>query len=1461
MFLIFDTETTGFPSKYGAPYTDVEAWASARLVQLAWQIHDEKGALIEVKNFIVKPEGFTIPYNSEKIHGISTDRAIKEGVDLKFVLEEFNKSMALAKYAIGHNVDFDLGVMGAEYVRNDMITPMHDLARVDTKEAGTDYCKLPGGRGGKYKWPKLIELYVKLFGEEFEEAHNASADVEATTRAFLEMVRLGVIRALDLGLPAEFDEEFKKNNPDTIQLIGLNIEAYKPMDSGVSTSLDNPSDTTSLDKLTDGVVSGSNDTAPLSGSVGDDIPFVHLHCHTQFSVLQSTMQIDTLMKKALEYKMPAVAITDNNNMYGVFKFVAAARKNDLLPIVGCEINVCDDHLDRSRQNNGYQVVFLAKNENGYRNLAKLSSIANTAGFYYVPRIDKELVLQYKEDLMVLSGGIFGEIPSLFLNKGERAAEESLVWWKENFGDDFYLEINRHGIEEEEVVNRKLIEWSKKHDVKLIAANNNFYPEKSGANAHDILLCVKDGQLQSVPKRFIGKKGRDFRFGLPNEEYYYKSQDEMQKLFADLPEAIRNIKGLIDKVEGFDLYKDVLLPKFDIPEEFQVKEEDADGSDTPLNIQGENRYLRHITYEGAKERYDDITDEIKERLDFELATIKNTGYPGYFLIVADLIENARKMGVSVGPGRGSAAGSAVAYCTKITNIDPIGYDLLFERFLNPERVSLPDIDIDFDDRGREKVMEWVKNKYGANQVTQIITYGSMAAKSAIRDAARVLDLPLSEADGLAKQVPPISLKKLFSMPFPDVKKKLGNGDHVQMAQALLNISEEKTPRGEVLRQAIILEGSMRNTGVHACGVIITPTDITNIIPVSRSKDSELNVTQFDNSVVEDAGLLKMDFLGLKTLTLIKDAVRFVKERHDIDLDIEAISLEDEKTYELFKKGDTVGIFQYESAGMRKYLKELKPDNFEDLIAMNALYRPGPIQYIPNFIKRKHGLEEIEYDLPDMESYLKTTYGITVYQEQVMLLSQKLANFTKGEADSLRKAMGKKKKEVIDKMWPKFLEGCQKNNHDEEKVKKIWTDWEAFASYAFNRSHSTCYAYIAFQTAYLKANYPAEYMASILSNNMNDLKTVTIFMEECRKMGIAVLGPDVNESNYRFRVNEKGEIRFGLGAIKGVGEGAVEDIVQEREKGLYKDIHDLVQRVNLRTVNKRCFENLILGGGLDEFGLSRSAYLMEVDEHVFIEDLLKFGNAFQAKKDAPPDLFGGTGEEVALSKPQAPDVEPWNRLERLAREKEVVGMYISAHPLDECAFEMKHFTRGHLGYLNDLEKVKNRTLELGGICSAASHRTTKTGKPMGVFTIEDYHDSKEFFLFGEDYQKFKHYLTVGNLLFVKGRVKERRSWGKPDPNAPVVYEYKIETMELLYGIREARAKSISLKLNLKQLDDNFRKELTKLIKDNAGNCRLRLEVIDHESRSKVILPSNTMKVQLNDEFIKKLEVDMGLEYSVN
>ena len=791
--------------------------------------------------------------------------------------------------------------------------------------------------------------------------------------------------------------------------------------------------------------------------------FVHLHNHTQFSVLQATSRINQLVEAAASDGMPAVAITDHGNLMGAFHFIKAVEGHNakveedqkIKPIVGCEFYVCDDHKDKTRRDDGYQIVFLAKNKAGYHNLAKLTSAAYVDGFYYVPRIDRQLVEQYKSDLIVLTGNTYGEVPSKILNVGDRQAEEALKWWHDQFGDDLYIELMRHGEEGEDRANEVLIAFSKQYDIPLIATNNTYYDQKEEANAHDILLCVKEGEKQATP---IGR-GRGFRYGFPNQEYYFKSQQEMKELFQDVPEAILNIQSLIDKIEPFALARDVLLPKFDIPTTIKLKM-------IPMGKKGENNYLRYLTYEGAKERYTTLSDEITERIDFELDVIANTGYPGYFLIVQDFIAAAREMDVSVGPGRGSAAGSVVAYCLKITNIDPIEYDLLFERFLNPDRVSMPDIDIDFDDEGRGRVMDYVIEKYGSNQVAQIITYGTMAAKSSIRDTARVLDLPLGEADRIAKLLPNMKLGKIFSATDVQFKENL-RAEEVLRVNEIKNLAEEESLSGETIQQAKVLEGSLRNTGIHACGVIITPDDITQFVPVATAKDSDLYVTQFDNSVVEDAGLLKMDFLGLKTLTLIKDTVKLVKYKHNIDLDPDRFPLDDQKTYELFQRGETVGIFQYESAGMQKYLKDLKPTVFADLIAMNALYRPGPLEYIPSFVDRKNGQEEISYDLPAMEEYLEETYGITVYQEQVMLLSQKLAGFSKGDADVLRKAMGKKIFALLQKLKPQFIDGGKANGHPEEVLEKIWKDWEAFAAYAFNKSHSTCYAWIGYQTAYLES----------------------------------------------------------------------------------------------------------------------------------------------------------------------------------------------------------------------------------------------------------------------------------------------------------------------------------------------------------------------------------------------------------
>lgn len=1417
-------------------------------------MHDINGKLIEVKNFIIKPVGFSIPYNAEKIHGISTERALKEGVDIEFVFDEFEKALQQTTFTAGHNIEFDIKVWGAEFLRSGRELLLLKKESIDTKNESTDYCALPGGKGGKFKWPTLTELHTKLFNETFAEAHNASADVEATTRCFLELIRLGVIGYQRLKTSAEVVAEFRKNNPSPIKLLGLNIKPYESLEKKEEIKEE---ETISTEKTT-------HHSSRLK-----NISFSHLHNHSQYSVLQSTSELSKMVKKAAEYKMPALALTDSGNMMASFEFVkevfthnkkAAAQNNWLKekgeeetetiikPIVGCEFNICRNHKDKTNKDNGYQVVLLAKNEKGYLNLAKMSSIAYIDGFYYVPRIDKEILLQYRSDIIVTTGGAWGEIPSMILNIGEEQAERSFLWYNEHFGEDFYAELLRHDQPEEEKVNEVLLNFCNKHNVKYFAANNTFYLNKEDANAHDILLCVKDGEKKETP---IGK-GRGLRFGFPNDQYYFKSQEEMKSIFADLPEAIITTNEIAEKITPFKLERNVLLPKFAIPDEFKDPLDETDGG-----VRGENAYLRFLTYEGAKKRYPDLTAELRDRLDFELKTIENTGYPGYFLIVQDFTTEARRQGVSVGPGRGSAAGSAVAYCVGITNIDPIKYDLLFERFLNPERVSLPDIDIDFDDEGRDKIIDYVVNKYGSSQVAQIITYGTMAAKSAIRDAARVLDLPLPDADKLAKLIPNLSsLADLLDATDSELKIKL-QGDDFEMAKQLRTISKKSDLSAQTINQAKLLEGSLRNTGIHACGVIITPDDITKFIPVATAKDSELYVTQFDNSVVESAGLLKMDFLGLKTLTIIKDAVKLIKEKHGIQLDPDEFPLDDEKTYQLYQRGDTNGTFQFESVGMQKYLRELKPDKFGDLIAMNALFRPGPLEYIPNFIRRKHGIEPITYDLPDMKEFLEETYGITVYQEQVMLLSQKLAGFSKGKADELRKAMGKKIRAKLDEMKPVFIEGCAKNGHDVEKVEKIWKDWEAFASYAFNKSHSTCYAYLAFQTAYLKAHYPAEYMAAVLTHNMSDIKKVTFFMEECRRMRMAVLGPSVNESELKFTVNEKGEIRFGLGAIKGVGENAVESIVSVRkENGPYKSIFDFTKRIDLRAANKKTMENLALGGAFDCFNISRSAYFSEETEgHNFLSKVIKYGNNFQDGLNSAQQSLFGEETNTEMPEPLVPKVEEWQTLHQLNREKEVVGIYISGHPLNDYRLEIDHLCTRNITMetLNRLGMEHlGREFSVAGIITKKEERTTKTGKPFGTMEVEDFAGMNRFMLFGDDYLKCKNYIHENHFVFIRGRVQNRKFGNEVKTDE---FEFKVTYMDNLSHIREKLVKWIHIPLAVNDINEKLVEGLDKAIKESKGNVRIKVLVTDPLEKIKLDLPSLGNGVNPTNEFIRELE-NMGI-----
>lgn len=1461
MYLIFDTETTGLPKRWDAPITDTDNWP--RCVQIAWQLHDELGNLIEHQDFLVKPEGFNIPYESEQIHGISTALAEEKGTPLKVVLEAFNKALERTKFVVGQNVGFDINVMGCEFYRESIDSPLTGLPVLDTcTEHTAELCKIPGGRGGKFKLPTLTELHEFLFGEPFDEAHNATADVEATTRCFLELVRKKQFTSEQLDVQPDYFERFSEANPQEIQLIGLKHINLKAASKKIADALW----AKDIGEISAEEIQENIETL-------EDAPFAHLHNHSQFSVLQSTINIKDLVKATAENGMPAVALTDHANMMGAFHFVkevmahnkSVKEKNreleekgeqaiekEITPIVGCEFFVCEDHTNKNVKDYGYQIVLLAKNKKGYHNLAKMSSIAYTNGFYYVPRIDKKIVEQYKEDVIALTGNLYGEVPHKILNVGEKQAEEALLWWKEQFGDDLYIEIMRHGQEDEDRVNQVLMQMAKDHNVKLVATNNTYYCDKKDAEAHDILLCVKDGEKRSTP---IGR-GRGYRYGLPNQEYYFKSSDEMKELFKDIPEAILNIKEVVNKIEPFDLASEILLPKFGIPEEFKVQEDEEDGGN-----RGENAYLRHITYKGAEKRYKEITTEISERIDFELETIKNSGYPGYFLIVEDFIREARNMDVSVGPGRGSAAGSVVAYCLGITNIDPLKYDLLFERFLNPDRVSMPDIDIDFDDEGRGRVMDYVINKYGANQVAQIITYGTMAAKSSIRDTARVLDLPLGDADRIAKLIPNMSkLNKIFGVDEADLRKKF-RSDELEKVNELLNISEGDDLEGQTVNMARVLEGSLRNTGIHACGVIITPDDITNFVPVSTAKDSDLYVTQFDNSVVESAGLLKMDFLGLKTLTLIKDTVKIVKARTGIELVPDDFPLDDEKTYELFQRGDTVGIFQYESPGMQKHMKNLKPTVFDDLIAMNALYRPGPMEYIPSFIARKHGEEEITYDLPEMEEYLKETYGITVYQEQVMLLSQKLAGFSKGDADVLRKAMGKKIFALLEKLKPQFLDGGEKNGHPRDVLEKIWKDWEAFASYAFNKSHSTCYAYIAYQTAYLKAHYPAEYMAAVLSNNMNDIKQVTFFMEECKRMGLEVLGPDVNESYYKFAVNKDNAVRFGMGAIKGVGRSAVETIVENRKKdGPYRSIFDLAKRVDLRAANKKAFENLALAGGFDSFADTHRAQYFHHDGDgiTFLEKAIKYGAKFQENENSSQVSLFGDASEVQIPEPIVPPCEDWGTMEKLRREKEVVGIYISGHPLDDFKKEITAFCNTSVSAFANLEDYVNRELSVAGVITDVQHRVSKNGKGWALFTLEDYTDSHEFRIFGEEYLKFRHFLMVNSFVYIKAFVRE--GWVNRETGKKGEPRLQFNDFKQLQDVMEAYAKKLTIKLDIDRLQEKRIQTLKDTLRLHKGEHPISFEIYEMQEEIKLKLSSRKQKVKINSELLSELEAH-EIHYKLN
>lgn len=1186
--------------------------------------------------------------------------------------------------------------------------------------------------------------------------------------------------------------------------------------------------------------------------------FTHLHVHTQYSLLDGAATIKSLVKKAKADGMPAIAITDHGNMFGAFDFYQAVTSEGLIPIIGCEFYLVEDRhrkqFGQGQKDKRYHQLLLAKDQEGYANLSKLCSLGYLEGLYSkYPRIDKELLRQYKTGLIATSCCIGAEVPQTLLWKGEEEGEKVFKEWLDMFGENYYVELQRHhlknldgtGISQEDI-NQTLIKFARKYNVPLIATNDSHYTEKIDANAHDILLCINTGEVQKTPKATNEEGGKGYRFGFPNDEFFFKTTDEMMQLFSDVPEAIDNTNLLLDTITPPKLSRDIVLPTYELPTGF-----------TDQNV-----FLRHLSFEGAKRRFGEmIPAVITERLEFELQTITNSGFAGYFLIVQDFTTAARQMDVWVGPGRGSAAGSLVAYCLGITNVDPVKYDLLFERFLNPDRVSMPDVDIDFDDQGRDKVIEYVANKYGQRRIAQIITYSTMAAKSSIRDVARVLELPLREADMLAKLVPGNIDFELMLHKSPDelLKDEKIKPEELDNVKRLQEIYATEGLESKVLKDAEKLEGSVRGTGVHACGIIIASQDIDEVVPVARSKDSPWMQVQYDVNQIEKAGLLKMDFLGLSTLSIMKDAIHLIKETTGDEVDIENLPLDDAKTFELFQRGETGAIFQFESPGMQKYMKDLQPTQFGDLIAMNALYRPGPLKYIPDFINRKHGRKPVEYDLPEMEEYLKETYGITVYQEQVMLLSQKLAGFTKGGADELRKAMGKKNKAIIDKLKGAFMDGALAKGYAKDKLEKIYSDWEEFAAYAFNKSHSTCYADVAYKTAYLKAHYPAQYMAAVLKSNTGDIKKITQYMEECNRINTKVLGPDINESRNAFTVTPRGEIRFGLGALKGVGEGAVDEILRERDaNGPFTSIFDLASRVSAKAMNKKTLESMAKAGAFDfDTRYHRAQYFKADDEgKTGIELAVRYGQQVQADKlSGQGSLFGMVAESPMMQEPRLPAVARMTLLEELKEEEEVVGVYLSKHPLDPFRFMHDMITDGKNGRLkefSDLEKLKtNSPFTVMGIITAARETISQKNEPFGRFTLLDFSGSHEFAIFGKDYLKYKHLLAKDYIIIIKGAFEYSERHDK------CFTRYK-EIMLASDVNQDSIVKAIQVHFELDEVVLGKDSSLETLLLQYPGKCALWVQLTDKEEQIGVKLISN-IGFQFNPESLQ-LFSDFEIKYQL-
>ena len=1239
--------------------------------------------------------------------------------------------------------------------------------------------------------------------------------------------------------------------------------------------------------------------------------FIHLHVHTYYSILDGQSSIKRLVDKAVANGMRGMAITDHGDMFGIKEFhdyvggINKGRKKEgldpFIPIFGCEMYVSrhgSKSLRRGKEDQGgYHLIVLAKNYKGYKNLIKLVSNSWVDGYYMRPRTDREDLEKYHEGLIVCSACIAGEVPAKILKDDIAGAREAIEWYHNLFGDDYYLELQRHEVKDptiranretfplQQKANKVLVELAHEYGIKLVCTNDAHFVDQENAEAHDHLLCLSTGKELDDPTRMLYSK-----------QEWFKTREEMNDIFQDVPEALSNTLEILDKVEIYSIDHDPIMPFFPIPEEFGTEEQwrqkfteddlfkeftsDENGENPLSQEEGEKKikklggydklyrikfeadYLAKLAYEGAARRYGTpLPKEVDDRVRFELHIMKTMGFPGYFLIVQDFINSARdELGVMVGPGRGSAAGSVVAYCLGITKIDPLKYDLLFERFLNPDRISLPDIDTDFDDDGRGKVLKWVEDKYGHENCAHIITYATMATKNSIKDVARVEKVPLGVVNALCKAIPD-------RLPDVDGKTPKMNLPNAIKAVRELQDAEASPDRAlaNTIKYAKMLEGTVRGTGIHACGFIICRDPISDWVPVSTAddpdfKDVKTNCTQYDGHVIESTGLIKMDFLGLKTLSEMKEACAVIKQTRGIDVDLDTIPIDDPKTFELYQQGRTIGTFQFESAGMQKYLRELKPTVFEDLIAMNALYRPGPMGYIPQFIRRKHGEEPITYDIPVMEKYLKDTYGITVYQEQVMLLSRLLADFTRGESDALRKAMGKKKKDIVDAMKPKFIEGGKKNGHDPKTLDKIWSDWEAFASYAFNKSHAACYSWVAYQTAYLKANYPAEFMAAIMSRRRDQITEITKLMDECKAMGIATLGPDVNESYQKFGVNKKGEIRFGLAAIKGMGDGVAQAIIDEREKsGPYKDIFDFVQRINFGQINRKAFEALALSGGFDSFGYRREDFFATNNKgESFIEIVMRYGQLYQMEKQQAQNSLFGAFDELEIQTPTLPKSEErWSDIERLNKERELVGIYLSAHPLDEYKIVLDNLCNTRCDELADVGNLAGREdVTIGGIVTSVRTGFTKTGKPFGIVTLEDFVGSGELALFGEAWGDKSGFFTVGASVYVTGKVKPRFSYNPDGPK-----DLGITGVEFLQTIKERAIDRITISLTSDLLDDQVVAELGELIEAHPGKTKLFFQLHDLTGKNHVLLKSTSKMVDVKSELIQYIEQSPALDYKIN